>query len=74
MTTASVPSDPTRSRRRSGPAAERGTGLQRRISPCGRTAVSPSSTSSIAPNPVDACPAEDAAIQPPTVEMAIDCG
>jgi len=28
----------------------------------------------MAPNPVDACPAEDAAIQPPTVEEAIDWG
>ena len=74
VTTASVPSEPVRSRRRSGPAAERGTGRQRRISPSGRTAVSPSSTSSIAPNPVEACPADDAAIQPPTVEIAIDCG
>ena len=74
VTTASVPSEPTRSRRRSGPAAERGTARQRRISPVGRTAVSPSRMSSIAPNPVEACPADDAAIQPPTVEIAIDCG
>ena len=74
VTTASVPSDPTRSRRRSGPAAERGTGWHRRMPPSGRTAVQPSSTSSMAPNPVDACPAEEAAIQPPTVEEAIDCG
>jgi hypothetical protein len=42
--------------------------------PSGRTAVSPSRTSSIAPNPVEACPADDAAIQPPTVEIATDCG
>ena len=74
VTTPSVPSEPTSRRRRSGPAADRGIGFMLTTSPEPKTAVSPSNRSAMAPNPAEACPADEAAIHPPTVEMAMDCG
>ena len=74
VTTARVPSEPIRRRRRSGPAAERGTARRRTTRPPASTAVTPSRRSSIVPYRTEAWPAEATAIHPPTVDSAIDCG
>ena len=68
VTTASVPSDPTRSRRRSGPAAERGTGRHRRMPPSGQDRGAAQQHVLDGPESGGRLPAEEAAIQPPTVE------
>jgi hypothetical protein len=62
----SVPSEPSASARRSGPAALAGTSRVA-SAPAGAAIRSEATSSSKRPKPVDACPAERVAAQPPTV-------
>ena len=67
------PSEPRTSSRRSGPAADAGSG-GRTIEPAGASRRPPAKRSSIRPNPIDCWPTLRAATQPPSVERSHDCG
>ncbi len=60
-------------RRSSGPAADAGCAA-RRQSPASVATSRPATRSSIFPTPVERCPAERVATQPPTLENSNDCG
>jgi hypothetical protein len=57
-----------------GPAADAGRARSRTSVPSARTASSPQTMSSNLPYLVDACPAERAAANPPTLETVTDDG
>ena len=65
MITPSVPSEPSASSRSDGPAALAGASSVA-SEPAGVTSSSATTCSSMRPNPVDACPEERVAAQPPT--------
>ena len=71
--TPSVPSEPMTSARKSGPAAVAGNGA-RSSAPAGARMRSPTTIFAIAPYPLDACPAERVAAQPPSETNSYDCG